>query len=48
MKKRTKREEDAYQQGLDDALKIILKFFSNDWSGGEAIAELKKLKEGRQ
>jgi hypothetical protein len=35
----------GYQAGIDDAIAVVWKYFQNDWHGGEAIAELKKLKE---
>lgn len=35
------------QQGIVEALEVVLKYFQNDWTGVEAIRELKKLQEPR-
>ena len=35
----------GYRSGVDAGIAVVWKYFQNDWHGGEAIAELKKLKE---
>ena len=58
MKKTKKYEDDleqqaeqshslGYQQGINDAIAVFWKFFANDYTGVDAIKELKKLKEGK-
>lgn len=36
--------EAGRQLGIDQALTLVLKYFSNDYTGVEAIRELRKLK----
>jgi len=35
----------GFDQGIDDSIKIVLKFFGSDWNGVDAIKALAKLKE---
>ena len=44
---RKQRDNAMYQRGIDDALQVVYKFFSNDYTGVDAIDALKKLKQGK-
>lgn len=35
----------GYEQGVDDAIKVVMKFFANDWTAVDAFKALSKLKE---
>jgi hypothetical protein len=37
----------GYTQAIGEAVIIVRKHFENDWNGGLAIADLKKLLEGK-